>query len=306
MSLSIRAELHCHNVFSNFHVGADEPPYDSDVTIQGQLERALETGLNAVFVTNHNTLDGYQAMKRYARDHERYRHIEVYPAEEITTTSGAHVLAYGIHTEIPAGQPLPDILDAIKRQDGVSSAPHPFSLLDALREDAARCDIIEVFNSNNVDMISNARAAEFAQARSMTAVAGSDSHILSTMGRCVNAISCQNTLDDALHAIRHGRVAIEQSGYASGSETLEHLRYKIRNSSKYLEEYIAEHYPNASWLLNLLLRTYSARPDSILWTIVYRLGVYLMGRVSSKVNEHGMDPYFMKDRDLATMLRMAL
>ena len=304
--MSVRAELHCHNVFSNFHVGDAEPPYDSDVTIKDQLERALETGLDAVFVTNHNTLDGYMTMKRYAQDHEKYRHIMVYPAEEITTSSGAHVLAYGIHNEIPAGQPLPDILDEIKRQNGVSSAPHPFSLLDALREDAARCDIIEVFNSNNVDMISNARAAEFAQSRSMTAVAGSDSHILSTMGRCINTISCQNTLDDALHAIRHGNVKIEQSGYASGSETLEHLRYKICNSSKYLEEYIAEHYPGASWLLNLLLRTYSARPDSMLWTIVYRLGVYLMSRVSSKVNERGMDPHFMKDRNLTTMFRMAL
>ena len=74
------------------------------------------------------------------------------------------------------------MLDEIRRQNGVSSAPHPFSLLDALRGDAVHCDIIEVFNSNNVDVISNARAAEFAASHSMTAVAGSDSHILSTMG----------------------------------------------------------------------------------------------------------------------------
>ncbi|MCE2508677.1 MAG: PHP domain-containing protein, partial [Nitrosopumilaceae archaeon] len=202
--------------------------------------------------------------------------------------------------------PLPEVLDEIRRQDGVSSAPHPFSLLDALRGDAAHCDIIEVFNSNNVDAISNARAAEFAASHSMTAVAGSDSHILSTMGRCVNAVHSQNTLDNMLPAIRHGRVDIERSGYALGAETLEHLQYKIRNSRRYLEGYIAEHYPNAAWLLNLLLRVYSARPDSALWAIFYRLGVYLMGRISSKVNEHGVDPDFMRDRNLATMLRMAL
>ena len=304
--MSIRAEIHCHNKFSNFHVGEDEPPYDSDVTIPDQLERARDIGLDALFVTNHNTIAGYRTMKQYARDHERYRHIEVYPAEEVTADSGAHILAYGIHTEIPAGLPLPEIIDEIRRQDGISSAPHPFSLLDALRDDAICCDIIEVFNSNNVDMISNARAAEFAASHSMTAVAGSDSHILSTMGRCVNTISCQNTLDDALHAIRHGHITIERSGYASGPETLEHLRYKIHNSRRYLEEYITEHYPNASWLLSLLLRMYNARPDSALWTAFYRLGVYLMSRISVKVNEQGADPNFMKDRDLATMLRMAL
>lgn len=302
----VRAELHCHNQHSNFHVGDDEPPYDSGVTILGQLERARQLGLDAVFVTNHNTLAGYDAMRRYARDHGRYAGIGVYPAEEITTDSGAHVLAYGIHSEIPAGLPLPEVLDAIRQQDGVSSAPHPFSLLDALRGDAVHCDIIEVFNSNNVDVISNARAAEFAASHSMTAVAGSDSHILSTMGRCVNAVHSQNTLDDVLHALGHGRVAIEQSGYALGAETLDHLQYKIRNSRQYLEGYIAEHYPNAAWLLNLLLRAYSARPDSALWAAFYRLGVYLMSRISYKVNEQGMDPGFMRDRNLATMLRMAL
>ena len=304
--MSVRAELHCHNSFSNFHVGDDEPPFDSDVTIQGQLERARALGLNAVFVTNHNTLSGYHTMAEYARDHERFRDIRVYPAEEVTVQSGAHVLAYGIRDEIPAGLPLGEVLDIIAGQGGVSSAPHPFSLLDALREDAARCDIIEVFNSNNVDMVSNARAVEFAAARSMTAVAGSDSHILSTMGRCVNAIHSQNTLDDVLHALRHGHAAIERSEYAMGSETMEHLRYKIRNSREYLEGYITEHYPNASWLLNLLLRAYSARPDSILWMAFYRLGVYLMTRISAKVNQKGMDPDFMRDRNLATMLRMAL
>ena len=304
--MSVRAELHCHNSFSNFHVGDDEPPFDSDVTILGQLERARALGLNAVFVTNHNTLSGYRTMVEYARDHERFRDIRVYPAEEVTVQSGAHVLAYGIRDEIPAGLPLGEVLDIIAGQGGVSSAPHPFSLLDALREDAARCDIIEVFNSNNVDMVSNARAVEFAAARSMTAVAGSDSHILSTMGRCVNAIHSQNTLDDVLHALRHGHAAIERSEYAMGSETMEHLRYKIRNSREYLEGYITEHYPNASWLLKLLLRAYSARPDSILWMAFYRLGVYLMTRISAKVNQKGMDPDFMRDRNLATMLRMAL
>ena len=84
----VRAELHCHNQHSNFHVGEDEPPYDSGVTILGQLERARQLGLDAVFVTNHNTLAGYDAMRTYARDHGRYASIGVYPAEEVTTDSG--------------------------------------------------------------------------------------------------------------------------------------------------------------------------------------------------------------------------
>lgn len=304
--MSVRAELHCHNSFSNFHVGESEPPYDCNVSVRDQLERALQQNLDAVFVTNHNTLSGYDAIVKCKKDHSKFQDIMIYPAEEITTDTGAHILAYGIYDEIPPGLPLNVVLDEIHRQNAVSCAPHPFGLLDAMRHDATRCDMIEVFNSNNVDVISNDRAAEFAAAHSMICVAGSDSHVSSTMGRCVNIINSSNDLDSVLYAMRHGHITVERTGYASCSETLEHLQYKIRNSRQYLEDYITEHYSNSRWLLRLLLHTYSSNPDSILWTPVYKMGVYLMSRVSSKVNEKGADPSFMKGRDLCDMLRMAI
>ena len=305
-SLVVKAELHCHNIHSNFHVGAQEPPYDCGISVRSQLEQANQAGLDAIFVTNHNTLAGYRQLLECRNEHRKFQHIGVYPAEEITTDSGAHVLAYGIHKEIPPNLGLADILDRIRDQGGVSSAPHPFSLLDALRDDAVQCDMIEVFNSNNIDVISNSRAAEFASSHNMAGVAGSDSHVVSTLGRCTNMVDAENNLDDIIRSMKRGHITIDQSGYARPQETLEHLQYKIRNSAEYLEGYIKENYPNTEWLLNLLLQTYNAKPDSILWTIFYRLGVYLMNRISVKVNTNNVDPEFMKQRDLGTMLRMAL
>lgn len=304
--MSVRAELHCHNSFSNFHVGENEPPYDCSVSVRDQLEGALRQNLDVLFVTNHNTLSGYDAIVKYKKDHSKFQDITIHPAEEITTDTGAHILAYGIYDEIPAGLQLSVVLDEIRRQDAVSSAPHPFSLLDAMRQDAIQCDMIEVFNSNNVDIISNDRAAEFAAAHSMTGVAGSDSHVSSTIGRCINTIDSSNQLDSLLYAMRHGHVTIQQTGYADCAETLEHLQYKIHNSRQYLENYITEHYSNSRWLLRWLLHTYSSNPDSMLWKPVYKLGVYLMSRVSAKVNREGADPSFMKNRDLSDMLRMAI
>ena len=35
----LRTELHCHNIYSNGHVGDLEPPFDSNVTINEQLEK---------------------------------------------------------------------------------------------------------------------------------------------------------------------------------------------------------------------------------------------------------------------------
>lgn len=305
MSL-LKAELHCHNSFSNYHLGDDEPPYDCDVSIRDQLQRIYDLGIDAVFVTNHNTLDGYVQMLKYKNDHEKFSQIGVYPAEEITTDTGAHVLAYGIREPISYGTPFADILDAVKSQGGVSSAPHPFSLLDALRNDACDCDMIETFNSNNVDIVSNARASQFAIEHNMTTVAGSDSHVLSTLGRCVNVVHSENNLDGILHALKHGSTEIHQTGYTLRDETLDHLRYKLNNSREYVTEYIAEHYPHAKWFLKLLLYSYDFNSDSRMWDLIYRLCVFAMKRISRKVNFQGLDPVFMKQRNIATMFYKAL
>lgn len=302
----IHTELHCHNAFSNFHVGDEEPPYDCNITIPEQLERARALGLQALYVTNHNTLNGYTQMTQYKNDHAKYKHIQIFPAEEITINTGAHVIAYGISNEIKAGLPLEEVLDEIKKQDAISCAPHPFSLLDALREDARFCDLVEVFNSNNVDVISNARAAQFSFQYNKTGVAGSDSHVLSTLGRCVNIIESENNLDDVLFAMKHGKITIQQTGYAKEMETLEHIKYKINNSKDYLAEYIREHYPNSQWILSLLLKMYELNQNSYLWSIFYKLAVYLMKRISRKINLLDYDPSKLKDRNLSSMLRMAI
>jgi hypothetical protein len=306
LKLPINAELHCHNSFSNFHVGEEEPPYDCNISIRDQLERSYNLGLNAIFVTNHNTLDGYHQLLEYKNDHEKFKNIDVFPAEEITIDNGAHVLAYGLYDEIPAGISLDDVIDKIRDQGGVSSAPHPFSLLDALRDNAKKCDMVEVFNSNNIDILSNARATQFALDNDMIQVAGSDSHVISTLGRCVNVIDSENNLDDILRAMKKGKISISQTGYALQSETLDHLKYKINNSKDYLIDYISEHYPNSKWLLTLLLRIYDSNQNSYMWSLFYNIAIYLMRRISQKINFQNQDPGFMKDRNLTTMFKMAL
>lgn len=304
--MPVKTELHCHNSFSNFHVGEEEPPYDCDISIRDQLERSYSLGLDAIFVTNHNTLDGYKQLLEYKNDHAKFQNISVFPAEEITIDTGAHVLAYGIHDEIKSGITLDELIDEVHKQGGITSAPHPFSLLDALRDSAKKCDMVEVFNSNNVDVLSNAKATQFALDNDMIQVSGSDSHVLSTLGRCVNVIDSENNLDDILQSMKKGQIEISQTGYALQYETMDHLKYKINNSKEYLVEYISEHYPNAKWLLTLLLRIYNSNQNSHLWSLFYKIAIHLMKRISQKINFQNHDPAFMKDRNLSTMFKMAL
>ena len=303
---SIRTELHCHNVFSNFNVGALEAPYDCSITVREQLDGARAANLDAIFITNHNTLDGYAQALEYRDDHQRYADIAVYPAEEITLDDGSHVIAYGISDAIRAGLTLDEAIDEIKRQGAVSSAPHPFSILDALRESSARCDIIEVFNSNNADVISNMRAVAFADERSMVGVAGSDSHVTSTIGRCVNAIDAEQNLDSVLDSLAHGRVSILEAGYATGREAIDHIRYKIENSAEYIDEYMARFYPHSRHFFALLLRLFRKNPESRIWMLLYKIAVRGMKRISRKINLECYDATPMASRNLASMARMAV
>ncbi len=304
--MEIKAELHCHNIYSNFHLGKDEPPYDCNISFREQLERSKELGLNALFVTNHNTLDGYAQLLRYKNDHDKFKEIQIYPAEEVTIDSDAHVLVYGIHQEIKPGISLEEVIDQVKKQNGVTSAPHPFGLVDAIRDNAKKCDMIEVFNSNNVDVISNVKAIQFADENNMIGVAGSDSHVLSTFGRCVNVIEAENNLDDILYSMKHNLISIHQTGYAKQNEILKHLKYKMNNSKDYVMEYINEKYPYSKWLFSLLIKMYNHNQDSYLWSLLYKISLLFLKRISKKINFQNLDSNFMKDRNLLAMFQMAI
>ena len=231
----LRTELHCHNMYSNDHLGDLEPPFDCDVSIAAQLEQSLEAELDILFVTNHNTLNGYKQMLEYKENHEKFSKLKIYPAEEITTDKESHVLVYGISEEIKPNQTLDEIIDAVKSQGAVTVAPHPFSLIDALREDSIKCDLFEVFNSSNIDIFSNKKAEIFAKENNLDVIAGSDSHVVSTIGRCTNLIESENSFDDVISALRKKKISIENTDYVSRNEVLEHIQYKIENSKEYID-----------------------------------------------------------------------
>ena len=86
---------------------------------------ALKRKIDVLFVTNHNTLDGYRQVLDYQKDHYKLRNIKIYPAEEITIDNQGHVLAYGITEQIKSGMTLEETLDEIKCQNAISCASSP-------------------------------------------------------------------------------------------------------------------------------------------------------------------------------------
>ena len=302
----LKSELHCHNVFSNGHVGSLEPIHDCNVTIPNQLEYAYKAGLDVLFVTNHNTMNGYKQILEYKKNYKKFDSINVYPAEEVTTDNEAHVLIYGIDHTINAGLSLHEILDEVKKQDAVSVAPHPFSLLDALREDSVYCDLFEVFNSSNVDVYSNLKAKKFAKEKSLHVVAGSDSHVKTTIGRSTNLIYSDNKLDSIISAMKHHKITIEDTGYVQPKEALEHIRYKIENSAFFIDKYASQFYPRALWAIRMLYKLYMISPESMFWNMFYRTSIAVLKRISRKINFEGYDYRLLRERNLGVLLKMAI
>jgi len=302
----LKIELHCHNEFSNFQLGPKETPYDCGVTIKEQLEKAYEMDFDAFFITNHNTLNGYSSLLEYKENHEKYKKIKVYPGEEITTDQGIHILAFGLNETIKAGSSMEETIDAIKSQGAISCAPHPFGLSNGLREKAVLCDLIEVFNSNNVDRYSNLRAYHFAKANNMIEVAGSDSHVVSTLGRCINLIDSENKLDDVLYAMRNGKITIESSGYTTSREMIEHALYKIENSKEDIIVYFKENHPHLTGLCCFLINAFESNPNSVVWTTAYKVAVRMITKLSNKINFKDQDHTVLYERNLRAILPMIL
>lgn len=302
----LNAELHCHNIYSNFHTGKLDTPYDSSTGIIEQLEQSLRNKLDLIFITNHNTLYGYNQMISYKNNHDKYNSIQIYPAEEITTSTGEHLLVYGIHNAIKPGLTVEETLDEAHVQNAISSAPHPFGIIDSLRDKSTYCDLIEIFNSNNIDIFSNVKAMLFADEHKIIPVCGSDSHIKSTIGRCMNKIESVNKLDDILYAMKHGKIKIQKTDYIKEYEMLNYLKYKINNSKDYIANYVSKNYSKFKLIFHLLEKSYQYNMDNNLWALFYKISIIALQNISFKINFCDFDIASIKNRNLKSLMSFIL
>ncbi len=306
MAIFLNAELHCHNLFSNHQNSSVRLPFDSGITIEDQLQTALQKGIEVLFVTNHNTLDGYRQIIEYKNSHCKFDGLKIYPAEEVTIDTQGHVLAYGLHKRIRPGMTLEETLDEIRKQDAISCAAHPFAVTNGIREKAAMCDMMESFNSNNVDRFSNVIAERFAKERSMQCIAGSDSHVLSTIAKCVNVIESENNLDSIMQGMRKGKMEAKSRDYATKEQVFEHAFYIISSSKDLLLNYALDHHPRAYPAAKWALSSFTSNPNSRTWRSLASLVLFLTRRASEKVNIKGYDPQIFAERPWKKLIALSL
>ena len=168
----VRVDCHLHTVASG----------DAVLTLEQLAERAEQTGLDVVCITDHNVTSAAVTAA------EQDLGVRIIVGEEIRTGDG-DVIGLFLTERIPYVLPLPEVVGRIRTQGGLVYAPHPF---DQARSSLGRVlpglcaggavDIIEVFNAKIADQALNDRAAELAGTFSLPGGAGSDAHDAAGVG----------------------------------------------------------------------------------------------------------------------------
>jgi predicted metal-dependent phosphoesterase TrpH len=197
----LEVELHAHSAAS--HDGRDP--------VNLLLEQAAAVGLDALAVTDHDTIEASLAAERMAPE---YGLIGI-PGLEVTSDAG-HVLALGVREAIPPGLGFSETIAQIRDRGGVAVVPHPFQksrhgVAHRISASAlAGADAIEVYNSRLLTGRSNRRAERFAREHGVPMTAGSDAHISEMVGQAPTQLdTTDRSVEGILEAIRSGRTSFE-------------------------------------------------------------------------------------------------
>ena len=164
------------------HTHCEASP-DSLTPVRVQAARIKEVGLDVVFATDHDTIDGALRLRELA---DGYRLIV---GEEITSADG-DLIGLFLERAVPRGLPGEETIARIHDQGGLVCIPHPFSrnrnhriTRTALERLWPLVDCVEAFNAREAFTADNARAAAFAAEHGIPAAAGSDAHTPRELGR---------------------------------------------------------------------------------------------------------------------------
>jgi predicted metal-dependent phosphoesterase TrpH len=159
----------------DFHV---HTRYSDDSLIQPKALAAKSKKLGIIpAITDHWSTKGNAAMRALK--------AEFIPGEEILTDKGDLIGLY-LNEEIKKDVPFLEALDKIREQGGIAYLPHMYDYgragNHASEDEAAKVDVVEVFNARCLNPKYNERAKAFALLHNLLKAAGTDSHFLFEFG----------------------------------------------------------------------------------------------------------------------------
>jgi predicted metal-dependent phosphoesterase TrpH len=214
----LRLDPHVHSAGS----------YDCSTPVERVLAAAAEAGLDAVAITDHDTIAESLRAHEIAPDYG----LLAVPGVEVSTADG-HLLALGVDEALEPGQSLAATADAVHDLGGVAVVPHPFqrarhgASADAIA--AAPIDLIETHNAHTVAGLRNRQAARFAARGDYPATGGSDAHGPTLVGRAYTELEVPGDAADAaadavVAALRDGRTSVHGGRTSVGQMARKYAR----------------------------------------------------------------------------------
>ncbi|MHC1635582.1 MAG: PHP domain-containing protein [Candidatus Methanospirareceae archaeon] len=205
----MKYDLHVHSKYSK----------DSTLEPERIVKIAKRKGLNGIAITDHDTIKGGLAAKKYEDED-----LEVIIGSEVHTEKG-DIIGLFISEEIKSKDVM-EVIDEIKEQGGLVIVPHPF---DSLRrssfhiteEYASYVDAIEGFNSRCIFEKFNSKAKEFGKKYNIPLVGGSDAHFPNEIGKG-GIITEDDDIRDAI--LKNEVILIEKK---SPFVIIDHMRSKM-------------------------------------------------------------------------------
>jgi predicted metal-dependent phosphoesterase TrpH len=194
----VRVDLHLHSNYS----------HDGQSSLEELIERCAEIGLDRIALTDHNTMEGAQALANMAPE------LAII-GEEAKTREG-EVIGLFITRRLPPYLRPEEVMDLIHEMGGLSYIPHPLDRhranfrLERILELADRIDIIETYNAW-CEPAENEAAARLAAELGKVAATGSDAHAAHELGRSWMEIEDYTSPLDFLEKLRSARHVITAS-----------------------------------------------------------------------------------------------
>lgn len=168
------------------------------------IETAKKRGLNAITITDHDTMAGAEIGEKYNKK-DKDSDFLVIKGEEISSADG-HILGIGMEEAIRPGLPAQETIDRINSQGAVAIIPHPFAPKYGLRRkvfEIKNTDGIEVFNPFTCMVLAaNKKAVEAAKLVGLSEISSTDAHTLDIVGKAYTKIKCDLNVDSVIKAIK--------------------------------------------------------------------------------------------------------